>query len=76
MVFTYSRHPKKSGVSLFRVVTTLDGGCTSSIVPTEMVEEWWVEIDKSWNDINLQMADGTQMAVDGIAYVYCKTRWV
>ena len=39
MMFTYSRRPKKSGLSSYRILTTLDGGCTSSIVPTQLAQE-------------------------------------
>ena len=72
MMFTYSRCPKKSGISSYRILTTLDGGCTSSIVPTELAQEWGVDIDRRRNDITLLMADGSKMAVDGIAYIFCK----
>ena len=75
MIFTYSKRPKKSGLNSFRVITTLDGGCTSSIVPTELALEWGVDIDRTRNDINLQTADGAQMSVDGVAYIYCKPDW-
>ena len=72
MMFTFSRRPKKSGISSYRILTTLDGGCTSSIVPTQLAQEWGVDIDRGRNDITLLMADGSKMAVDGIAYIFCK----
>ena len=67
MIFTYSKKPKKLGLTSYRVLTMLDGGCTSSIVPTQLAEEWGIEIDRERNDITLLMADGSKMATDGIA---------
>ena len=72
MMFTFSKKPKKSGLTSYRILTTLDGGCTSSIVPTQLAEEWGIEIDRERNDITLLMADGSKMAVDDIAYIFCK----
>ena len=72
MIFTYSKRPKKSGLTSHRLLTTLDGGCTTSILPTKLALEWGIEIDTQNNNITLLMADGSRMKTDGTAYIFCK----
>ena len=68
MWISYSCKPRKSGRGTFRNLGTLDGSCTTSLIPTSMANEWGLTVDISRGDINLKTADGGKMAV-GVHFI-------
>ena len=71
-MFFAKKTPKKSGRGTFSEVSVMDGGCTAAILPTAVAKKYNSEICKSVKQIVLTMADGKEMAVDGVTEIFCK----